>query len=278
MALCVLHENYDLHCFGPCSPSKIQFRYNPGDTLTFSPAAISEKKSIIRTLLKAGKKVEIRPLYRYLSHTEHGSTINFDLGYTDFGEYLLTDIAHPEWNFSQRRAIMSHPLSITTVTISSDHLLLFGYRSQKVISEPGKLQTLPSGYIHPPDSVRTTIEQELFEELAVKKIEIEEVQITGLVQLHPSEKPEILLTVRLNIPASVVFARHGMDQWEFTRFLTLKESQATITDFLQSHADSLAPASHAALACFALHSYGRGSVPGAFSAQSPNEEYMRSGR
>jgi hypothetical protein len=267
MAFRILHENYDLHGFGPIPLSKIHFRYNPGNTITFSPAAILEKKSIIRSLVKAGKKVEIHPLYRYLSHAEDHTSVIFSLGHTDFGEYLLTDVTHPEWNSSQRSALMSHPLSITAVTVSSDHLLLLGYRSQKVVAEPGKLQTIPSGYIHPPDSLRETLEQELFEELAVKSYEIAKVQVTGLVQLHPSEKPEILLTVRLKIPASAVFCRHGMDRWEFTRFLTLPESQATITEFMQHHADTLAPVSHAALACFLLQTYGVLSVAGAFPAR-----------
>lgn len=161
---------------------------------------------------------------------------------------------------------MSHPLSISAVTFSNDHNLFMGYRSPQVISESGRIQTIPGGYIHPPDSIAKTAEKELEEELAVKKYEIAEISVTGLAQIHPSGKPEILLAIRLNVPSLAIFSRHGIDEWEFARFRTIPGSQDSITGFLRQDGDNLAPASHAALVSFAIGQYGirflLGIVPG----------------
>ncbi len=248
---------YDLHLFGPLPPSKVWFRYNPRDRILLDPAQESEKKSIIENLKRSGKTVHILPLYRFRSLSEDPGGIIFDLGYTDFGEYLLTDISHPEWNAADG-VQMSHPLSISAVTETSDHSLLMGYRSAAVVSQAGKIQTLPGGYIHPPDLIMETVENELWEELAVTASETARVSVTGLARILPSEKPEILLHIRLNIPLSEIFCRSGMDRWEFSRLFTIPASRDSVTDFFASSGSAMAPASHAALAAYAFHMFGIG--------------------
>jgi hypothetical protein len=217
---------------------------------------------VIDRLIQSGKKVRILPLYRFLSLSEKPDGMIFELGHTDFGEYLLTDITHPEWNRTRGSRAMAHPLSISAVTFSDDNFLLLGERGGTVVSEPGKIQTIPAGYIHPPDWIGETTEKELEEELAVTPGEIEEVMVTGLAQVRPSGKPEILLQVRLNVTAAEILGRHGTDEWEFACLKTIPGTRDALSGFLQENGGRLAPASHAALVSYAIHAFGTGSIAG----------------
>jgi 8-oxo-dGTP pyrophosphatase MutT (NUDIX family) len=260
MSITIRCRNYDLLTGLFIHPSGVLFRYDPRNTLSLDESATAEKKTVIDRLVQAGKKVEILPLYRFLSLEESMGGIVFDLGHTDFGEYLLTDITHPEWNGTRGSASMAHPLSVSAVTFSSDNCLILGERGTRVANEPGKIQTIPGGYIHPPDSVMETMEKELEEELAIAKHEIGELMVTGVAQVQPSGKPEILLLARLNVSSSEIVGRCGTDRWEFTRLGTIPGSRESITGFLRTRGDRLAPASHAALASFAIHAFGIGAV------------------
>ena len=89
-------------CSGLFPPRRSGSGYNPRDRIILDPAQESEKRSIIENQKRSGKTVHILPLYRFRSLSEDPGGIIFDLGYTDFGEYLLTDISHPEWNAAER--------------------------------------------------------------------------------------------------------------------------------------------------------------------------------
>lgn len=244
-------NSYVLHLFGPFPASSVRFEYDPRDRLRFDPSAVVEKDRIITALRAAGKTVHILPLYRFRSLAKDPYGIVFHLGHTDFGEYLLTDISHPE-----QKGQMASPISISAVTETADHTLLLGCRSPAVIGAQGMIQMLPGGYIHPPDILRGTVEKELHEELAVTSGEIAGIVVTGFAQIRPSEKPEILLHVLLDIPLSEILGRQGADRWEFTRIFSIHATRDAVTGLFTESGSRLAPASHAALAAYAFHAFG----------------------
>jgi len=252
------NSSYDLLLFGPHPPPAVRFQYDSQDRIIPEPVRERQKRGIIENLKRSGKNVQILPLYHFRSLREDPAGIILELGHTDFGEYLLCENSRPGWNAAEPEMRMSCPLSISAVTESSDHFLMMGYRSAAVVSHAGKIQTLPGGYIHPPDLIPGTVENELREELAVNIPEIAEVSVTGLARIHPSGKPEILLHIRLNIPLSEIFSRRGVDRWEFSGIFTVPATRDAVADFFASSGIVMAPASHAALAAYASHMFGIG--------------------
>jgi hypothetical protein len=251
------HDKYDLCWTGTIDPEKIQFNYNSDRHLAISSNQVAEKNKIIENISKSGKKVEIKPLYKFFSLIEKEDSIILNLGYTDFGEYLLTDVTHPEWCDKYGPSIMSNPLSISAITVTSDNFILLGRRSDSVIDQPGMIQTLPGGFIHPPESITDATIHELFEELAVDSNEIIKIIVIGLARMRKSGKPELLLKINLNLSLSEISSRCGIDDWEFIKLDALKNDEHSVRDFFTQHMNSLAPASHATLISFFKQNYGK---------------------
>lgn len=249
-------KEYDLISFGPYPPSSIYFNYNENDTILLEKSDIAKCEKILQMELRSGKVIENHPLYRYLSLYEISNGVVFNLGHTNFKEYLLTNFGHPKWSSTSFKRKMSNPLSISSITVSLDHKILFGKRSSKVVSEPEKIQTLPGGYVHPPDTLLNTVEKELYEELLIRRYEIADITVNGLALIHPSGKPEILVVVHLNIPSSIVRRRHGVDEWEFSQIQLFTESREGIIQFLSKNNETLTRASHASLVNYAIQNFG----------------------
>ena len=254
MSIIKKNDKYHFCWLGSINPVNVKFDYNPFQCLELNKTQIEEKISIIEKFSASGKKIEILPLYKFLTFSKNEEGLVLKLCRTDFGEYLLTDISHPEWCLIYGDEYMSHPLSISAVTLTTDNYLIIGYRSNSVIGESGKIQTLPGGFLHPPDSIMETTMKELSEELAVNREDISEVLMQGIALVHPSGKPEILLKITLNISSSEILSRHGIDKWEFKKIITIPNTRKIIEDFINSE-QNLTPASHASLMCLYSQTY-----------------------
>ncbi len=245
---------YDLWLTGPFPAGSVRILYDPHDELVSAGSLLMEKERVIESFRKGGKNVQILPLYRFRSLSSDSGGLVLHAGRTDFGEYLLRDIAHP--GRSAAGFPMAHPLSVSAVTETSDHFLLAGDRSPSVVSANGRIQTLPGGFLHPPDQVAGTVEKELFEELAVSPGEVISVDVMGLARVNPSKKPEILVHVRLDAEAADILGRRGEDAWEVRRIFTVPAEAGPVRDLLRTSGSSLALASHAALAAWLFHASG----------------------
>ena len=249
-------RRYEICWRGAVDPDKIQLKYNATTHHSLTLEQINEKNQIIEKMIKSGKKIEILPLYKFLSLSQEDQSLIFTVNHTDFGEYLLTDVTHPEWFTKFGGSIMAHPLSISAVTITSDNFILLGRRSQSVLDQPDMIQTLPGGFIHPPDTVSDSVEKELFEELLIKKEEISQLLAIGFARILKSGKPELLLRIQTRIPFSEVCSRKGMDNWEFIKIESLKNEEKEIKKFCRKNKNSLAPTSCANLESLIYFQYG----------------------
>jgi hypothetical protein len=247
-------NKYHLQLFGPFPAASVRFDYNSRDRLELETSLFKMQQEIINRFRQSGKTVEIQPLYRFRSFAETPGGPVFRLGHTDFGQYLLLDISRPEGIATGLP--VANPLSVSAVTETSDHHLLMAARSVSVISAEGMIQSVPGGYIHPPDLIAETVRHELQEELAIIPEEITSISVMGLARIRPAGKPEILIHVLLKIPSSEILARQGSDTWEFSRMFAIPASRESVQTFLSSSGSTMAPASHAALSAFLYHGFG----------------------
>ncbi len=51
------------------------------------------------------------------------------------------------------------------------------------------MQSVPAGFIHPPDTVMEAATKELSEELDIRADEIAEIYVTGIAETLPPERP-----------------------------------------------------------------------------------------
>ena len=139
----------------------------------------------------------------------------------------------------QREGLSIRPLAVTGILICADGLVL-GRRGSAVTDDVGLWEPAPAGGLSMPDP-KVQVLDELEEELGISKLEVESVQVCGLVEDVESRVFDIVF--RLEIAATsqevrVAYTSRGSDEYADLAIVEFSKVPA----FLHDHRNDLLPA------------------------------------
>jgi 8-oxo-dGTP pyrophosphatase MutT (NUDIX family) len=190
---------------------------------------------------------ELPSLYRMLGFGLEQGRLQLELGRTDYAEYLLTNVEHPEWREEKGDRVMSDALAVCAVLVTEDGRVPWGRRSRRIIESRSSFHLLPSGHPEPPRSVVEGLFDELEEETGVRPEEIREVRCTGLVSSTRTGKSELTFLMSTSVAYAEIFERERAGAWEFEECYPLPWNASSARSWLVEHRDDAVPPGHAAI-------------------------------
>lgn len=191
------------------------------------------------------------PLYRLEGIAVSASgALSLTTSATDYAEYLLTNVEHPEWRTTRGEEVMSDALGISAVLRTRDNVIVVGLRSRRIHEAAGALHVIPSGHPHPPQSIAEAFNAELHEEIGLSPKDIVDARVTGVVRARPTGKPELTARLVAAVDAREVVRRSSTarDRWEFEELRLVEWDPVKVAAWLRDHIDSCTPPGHAAVA------------------------------
>ncbi len=189
--------------------------------------------------------------------------LHLELGPTCYRDFLGTNLHNTATVLRVGKQHLANPLGISSTVITRDGFLVFGRRSGRVAFHAGYLHTF-GGLLEPSDKdaegrfdVFGAAMRELVEELGVRKNEIVEIIVAGLVRDRGILQPELLFEATLTLSRAELTARFDPtlpDQEHTGLEFVHDEPEATIT-FLQRSA-LIAPVAAAAMLLHGRHAWG----------------------
>jgi len=150
---------------------------------------------------------------------------------------------------------LANPLGCNALLITSDGYAVIGKRSKNVGSYAGYLSTLPAGYMEPGEHPQETILRECEEELGVKREEITESYLLGIVRDKNDGHIASLLLLKTNLSHEEIkkrFSSSREGKYEIEELHFVKFEPEKVASYIQR----LVP-THKSLLLLALyHLYG----------------------
>lgn len=190
--------------------------------------------------------------------------LHLELGPTCYRDFLGTNLHHAATVSRTGEQHLANPLGISSTVITRDGFLAFGRRSGRVAFHGGHLHTF-GGLLEPSDrdaegrlDVFMAAIRELTEELAIRKDEIDEIIIAGLVRDRCILQPELLFEATLTLSRAELTARFDptAPNQEHTRLEFVHDEPEAIVPFVRRSTSSLAPVAAAAILLHGRHAWG----------------------
>lgn len=196
-------------------------------------------------------------LVRLVAARATATQLHLELGPTCYRDFLGTNLHHAATVWRSGEQHFADPLGISSTVMTSDGFLVFGRRGPRVAFHAGHLHTF-GGLLEPSDQdaagsfdVFGAAVRELTEELRVRKEEITEISVVGLVRDRNILQPELLFEATLPLSRAELMVRFdpaAPDQEHTGLEFVHDEPEATIA-FLRRPA----PVAPVAVAAMLLH-------------------------
>jgi 8-oxo-dGTP pyrophosphatase MutT (NUDIX family) len=189
--------------------------------------------------------------------------LHLELGPTCYRDFLGTNLHHAATVSRTGEQHLANPLGISSTVITRDGFLVFGRRSARVAFHAGHLHTF-GGLLEASDrdadgrfDVFGAAIRELTEELGVRKDEIDEIIVAGLVRDRNILQPELLFEATLNLSRAELTARFDptLPDQEHTRLEFVHDEPEAIVPFVRRSAP-VAPVAAAAMLLHGRHAWG----------------------
>ena len=211
-----------------------------------------EREALIRRYEASGQRI-IRdasgvfpPLFAFRDAELRDDELWLHCGLCDYPDYLLSNVAHPEWRSSHPERMVD-PFGVSMVLESCDGFVLVARRSSEVADEPGQRHVVPAGHVHPPASVAEGVYLELEEELGRPRSTLISCRWIGLVRVKASGKPELIFHAKSEDAADLLRRSRGDEGWEMSSVEAVSVEPDRFERWMLSERDTLVPAGRAAL-------------------------------
>ncbi len=168
------------------------------------------------------------------------SSLHLHLGLTCYRDFVGTNLNNAELVMSEHPDALANPLGTSVTVVTSDNLLAFGRRSQRVAYHGRHLHAL-GGMLEQLDRLANggydlfaAASRELHEELNVRGDEIAEMVIVGLVRDLSILQPELLFEAALSLTSKELEERFpsAPEHEEHSRIEFVRGEPAAIASFL----------------------------------------------
>jgi 8-oxo-dGTP pyrophosphatase MutT (NUDIX family) len=200
-------------------------------------------------LARPGVKLFDGPMTRFTSFTAEPDRLDLVLGQTSYKPFVGTNMAHSELAAIYGTDVMANPVGVSPLVLTADRYILMGRRHATLAYYPGRIHPF-AGSMEPRDGHPfDALHRELEEELSLRRPDIAEARVTGIVCDHALQQSELIFRV---------FVRQTRDQM----IAQVDKDEHHDTWFVPATADDIADALHSEhqltpVACAAMLLWGR---------------------
>jgi 8-oxo-dGTP pyrophosphatase MutT (NUDIX family) len=202
-------------------------------------------------------------LVRLVEALATSKKLHLELGPTCYRDFLGTNLHNAATLLRAGEQHLANPLGVSSTVITRDGFLVFGRRSAQVAFHTGHLHTF-GGLLEPSDrdavgrfDMFGAAVRELNEELGIRKEEIAEIVIAGLVRDRNILQPEVLFEVTLTLSRAELAARFDptLPGQEHTGLEFVHDDPEAIVPFVR-RSTPVAPVAAAAMLLQGRHAWG----------------------
>lgn len=170
------------------------------------------------------------PLCRLEAVAVDAHGLHLSLSPTTYRIFIGTNGSHPEWADQHGPQVMANPVGTSVALLSSDGMLVFGRRSQRVALYPGFAH--PFGGTMEPSTDGTPLDilgemrRELTEEAGLAAQDLLDLRVIALIEDRHLRQPELVYAARTTLTAAEIASR--LDQHEHTACWLLPDTRAEI--------------------------------------------------
>jgi 8-oxo-dGTP pyrophosphatase MutT (NUDIX family) len=185
------------------------------------------------------------PMLRYVDHSLQngagGPRFEMTVGPTGYRDFVGTNLYNSSRLDEFGWHCFSNPVGTTATLITSDGLLWYGLRSQRVAFHAGHVHTF-GGALEPGDrsadgsiDVFASVRRELLEELGLQAGELGDLRCVGLIRDRFIHQPEMIFEARLDMDGETFRQRwQGADeQREHVDLISCPDRPGAIVPFVQ---------------------------------------------
>lgn len=263
-------RRYEFLAAGAVPARCVTMDYRPEARLPLDAEQRRAMDSRWERLKATGRRLEDRPLYRFLGFTATDDGLHLTLGHTTYREFEGTNGVLEQWVARYGAGSLSDPIGLCAAAITADGTVITGLRSAQVASWPEMYSLVPAGNPHPPASLRESLLAELKEETAVCPDELAaEPVCTGLVLDHIKHRVDVTFLLSLALRWHEVCSRRPEDAWEHRSIEPLPWQPQPVSRFLLEREERVTPPSHGCLALAGRLGFGEGWFEGVTQALRP---------
>lgn len=197
------------------------------------------------------------PLCRLEDLAVDGDGLHLRLSPTGYRLFIGTNGRHPQWAEEYGRQVMADPVGTSAILLSSDGVLVFGRRSQRVALYPGFIHPF-GGTLEPPAEATVLdpfaeMRRELMEEVGIDADDIADLRIIAVVEDRHLRQPELLYAARTRLTTATITQR--LDRHEHSGCWMLPDEQQHLEAVLHSD-DTITPVLAGALLAWGWRRFG----------------------
>lgn len=168
------------------------------------PRIESVEQLIDRSWQQAGRIPGIHlfdgPMCRLESFTALPELLELAISSTSYRIFLGTNMLHPELADRYGPQVLANPLGISCLIETADHWILLGQRSASVAYYPNRVHPF-AGALEPADTadVFAAAGRELYEELALDKSHLVQMECLALVRDNLLRQPELIFVAQTDL-------------------------------------------------------------------------------
>lgn len=191
--------------------------WTPSDVRTTQvPSArriVKDVETIIESHWRAATREKGRllfdgPMCRLESFQVTGASLHLNLSDTSYKVFLGTNLSHPHLADQYGPEVLANPVGVSVGLVTNDNWMLLGVRNGKVAYYPSRIHPF-AGSLEPAEGgdVFAAAARELEEELSLKRDELRELTLVGIVADATIRQPELIFRARTSLKRSEVEAR-----------------------------------------------------------------------
>lgn len=197
------------------------------------------------------------PLCRLEGFTADHGGLRLHLSPTSYRIFIGTNGRHPQWADDHGRQVMADPVGTSVILRSSDGVLVFGRRSQRVALYPGFAHPF-GGTMEPPPAgtavdLLAEMRRELSEEVGISPDDLSDLRVIALIEDRRLRQPELIYAAQTALTAEAINRR--LDLHEHTGCWMLADDQRDIDGALSGNA-VMTPVLAGALLCWGWQRFG----------------------
>lgn len=196
---------------------------------------------------------------------EAGEQFSMILGPVSYKEFAGTNLFNPTLRYNEGPEVLANAVGVSGNLITPDGYLILAVRSQSVAFHPGLIHPI-GGMVEPspvpgrpPDPFQTMLD-ELGEETHVAEESVRAINCLGMARDKKIVQPELLFDIEIDVDVpsmhhNIAIAR---DRSEHVDLVPVRDTPATVVDFIRNQHDRVAPITLAGLMLHGVHKWGTG--------------------
>ena len=219
----------------------------------------------MRIAAAAGRRLYNGQLCRVINCEPQDASLLVTLGDVSYKEFVGTNLTNAQLRYTHGAEVLANPLGVSAAVVTSDGFVLMGRRSNKVLSNAGRIHPVGGMVEKPTESGKTpdpfaAMTAELFEELALPAEAVTRNVCLGVVRDKRLVQPEMVFEVHVTSGVEAIRdqATRAPDASEHDELVPILDHPGAMVTYVEKNYAQLTPVAMATLLLHGQRHWGMG--------------------